>query len=117
MVSWSRELGLATPHLGVHTRPGDDALEVTLGTDRQLVGITLAPKRSSWSLRRSRVRADLVHLVDEADAGPRRTCGPAARLLGLRLDTLLAVKTATGTSSTRRLRSTSTVSRTCRGCR
>ncbi len=41
------ELGLATPHLGVHLDQVDDALELALRADRQLDGMTFAPRRSS----------------------------------------------------------------------
>jgi len=94
----------------------DDALEVTLERSAAGFGITLAPKRSSMVFtEKVEVRADLVHLVDEADAGHVVLVGLPPDLLGLRLDTLLAVETATAPSSTRRLRSTSTVKSTCPG--
>ena len=91
------ELGLAAPHLGVHLDQVDDALEVTLRADRQLdrndVGAEALFHRAH---REVEVGADLVHLVDEADARHVVLVGLAPNLLGLRLDAFLAVEHGNG---------------------
>ncbi len=92
------QLGLAAPHLGVHLDQVDDALEVTLGADGQLDRNHVGAQAVFHGLHREvEVRADLVHLVDEADAGDVVLVGLAPDLLGLRLDTLLAVEHGNGT--------------------
>ena len=92
------ELGLAAPHLGVHLDQVDDALEVALGADRQLDRDDVGAEAIFHGLHGEvEVRADLVHLVDEADAGDVVLVGLAPDLLGLRLDTLLAVEHGNGT--------------------
>ena len=92
------ELGLAAPDLGVHLDQVDDALEFALRADRQLDRDDV---RAKALLHRAHgeveVRADLVHLVDEADARYVVLVGLAPDLLGLRLDTLLAVEHGNGT--------------------
>ena len=87
------ELGFGAPHLGVHLHQVDDAGEVALRADRQLdrnhVG---AEALFHGAHREVEVGAQLVHLVDEADAGDVVLVGLAPHLLGLRLDTLFAVE-------------------------
>ena len=87
------ELGLAAPDLGLHLDQVDDALEVAFGADRQLdrdhVG---AEALLHGAHREVEVRADLVHLVDEADARHVVLVGLPPDLLGLRLHALLAVE-------------------------
>jgi pyrrolidone-carboxylate peptidase len=58
--------------------------------------MTLAPRRSSIVDREVEVRADLVHLVDEADARDVVLVGLAPDRLGLGLDALLAVEDGDG---------------------
>ena len=91
------ELGLAAPDLGLHLDQVDDALEATLGTDgqldRQRAGAEALLDGAHGEVE---VRADLVHLVDEADARHVVLVGLTPHLLGLRLDTLLAVEDGDG---------------------
>ena len=61
------------------------------------------------------VGADLVHLVDEADARDVVLVGLAPDLLGLRLDAFLAVEHGNGTVEHAQARSTSTVKSTWPG--
>ena len=87
------ELGLAGPHLGVHLDQVDDALERILGADRQLDDQGLGAETILDGLHGEvEVRADLVHLVDEADARNVVLVGLPPHLLGLRLDAFLAVE-------------------------
>ena len=87
------ELGLAPPDLGLHLDQVDDALEAALRTDRELdrddVGAQALLHRPH---REVEVRADLVHLVDEADAGNVVLVGLTPDLLGLWFDTFLTVE-------------------------
>ena len=92
------ELGLAPPHLGVHLDQVDDAFEVTLGADGQLDRNDVGAEPLFHGLHREvEVGADLVHLVDEADPRDVVFVGLPPYLLGLRLDTLLAVEDGYGT--------------------
>ena len=92
------EFRLAAPHLGVHLDEIDDAFEVALGTDRQLDRNHPGAEAFLHGAHREvEVRADLVHLVDEADAGHVVFIGLAPNLLGLRLNALLAVEHGNGT--------------------
>ena len=62
------------------------------------IGMTFAPRRSSIVLHGEvEVGADLVHLVDEADARDLVLVGLPPDLLGLGLDALLAVEHGNGT--------------------
>jgi len=63
------------------------------------------------------IGADPVHLVDEADARHTVICSLTPYRLGLRLDPGNRVEHGDSASRTRRLRSTSIVKSTCRGCR
>ena len=92
------ELGLAAPHLGFHFDQVDDALEVSLRTDRQLDrNHPGAEALLHGPHREVEVRADLVHLVDEADPRHVVLIGLSPDLLGLGLDALLAVEDGDGT--------------------
>ena len=91
------ELGLAAPHLGLHLDQVDDTLEATLGTDRQLDRDHVGAEAFLHGPHREiEVRADLVHLVDETDAGHVVLVGLSPHLLGLGLDALLAVEDGDG---------------------
>ena len=91
------ELRLAPPYLGIHLDQVDDAFEVALGADGQLDRDDVGAEAVFHRLYREvEVRADLVHLVDEADAGDVVLVGLPPNLLGLRLDTFLAVEHRNG---------------------
>ena len=91
------ELLGAVPHVGLHLDQVDDAGEVVLGADRQL-----HHDRSGAQLLLDgvdgvvEVRAQLVHLVDEADARNAVLIGLTPHGLGLRLHALLAVEHGDG---------------------
>ena len=90
-------LGLAAPHLGIHLDQVDDALEVVLGTDRQLDDQGLGAEAVFDGLHGEvEVRAQLVHLVDEADPRHVVLVGLTPHLLGLGLDALFAVEHRNG---------------------
>ncbi|APA94092.1 hypothetical protein NS506_00001 [Nocardia seriolae] len=87
------ELGLALPDLGVHLDQVDDALELVLGADRQLDDQRLRAQAVDDGLDGEvEVGAQLVHLVDEADARDVVLVGLAPDLLGLGLDAFLAIE-------------------------
>ena len=92
------ELGLAAPHHGVHLDQVDDAHEVALRADRQLDRDGVRAEAVLHGLHGEvEVGAELVHLVDEADARHVVLVGLAPDRLGLRLDALLAVEHGNGT--------------------
>ena len=92
------ELGLAPPHLGLHLDQVDNAFEVALGADGQLDRNDVGAQPVFHGLDREvEVGADLVHLVDETDARDVVLVGLPPNLLGLRLDTFLAVEHRDGT--------------------
>ena len=75
----------------------DDADEVGLGADRQLDDQRSRPEAVDDRLHGEvEVGAELVHLVDEADARHVVLVGLAPDGLGLRLDALLAVEDRDG---------------------
>ena len=91
------ELLGAVPHVGLHLDQVDDAGEVVLGTDRQL-----HHNRSGAQLLLDgvdgvvEVRAQLVHLVDEADTRNAVLISLTPHGLGLRLHAFLAVEHGDG---------------------
>ena len=86
-------LGVAGPDEGLHLDEVDDADEVVLGTDRQLHDERLRTEAVLDRLDGEvEVRAQLVHLVDEGDAGDVVLVRLAPHGLGLGLDALLAVE-------------------------
>src|SRR6476661_1381776 len=86
-------LGVAGPHEGTHVDEVDDTEEVVLGTDRELHDERLRAEAVLDRLHREvEVGAELVHLVDEADARHVVLVGLAPHRLGLGLDALLAVE-------------------------
>ena len=91
------ELLGAVPHVGLHLNQVDNAGEVVLGTDRQL-----HHDRSSAQLLLDgvdgvvEVRAELVHLVDEADTRNAVLVSLTPHGLGLRLHAFLAVEHGNG---------------------
>ena len=91
-------LGVAGPDERAHLDEVDDADEVVLGTDRQLqhegLGAEAVHDRVDGEVE---VGAQLVHLVDEADAGHVVLVGLTPHRLGLGLDALLAVEDGDGT--------------------
>ncbi len=92
------ELGLPAPDLGLHLDQVDDALEVALGADRQLDRNDVGAEALLHGPHREvEVGADLVHLVDEADARHVVLVGLTPDLLGLRLNAFLAVEDRHGT--------------------
>ncbi len=71
----------------------DDAVEVVLGTDRQLQDERLGTETLlDGAHGEEEVRTELVHLVDEADTRHVVFLGLSPDLLGLRLDAFLAVE-------------------------
>ena len=91
-------LGVAGPHEGTHVDEVDDTEEVVLGTDRQLHDERLRAEAVLDRLHGEvEVRAELVHLVDEADARHVVLVGLTPHRLGLGLDALLAVEHGDGT--------------------
>ncbi len=81
------------PGQRAHVDQVDDPDEVGLGTDRQLDDQRLGPEAVDDRLDREvEVGAQLVHLVDEADARDVVLVGLTPDRLRLRLDTLLAVE-------------------------
>lgn len=87
------EGGLAAPHLGLHLDQVDDADEVVLGTDRQLDHQRLGTEALlDGAHGEVEVRAELVHLVDEADTRHVVLVGLPPHLLGLRLHAFFAVE-------------------------
>ena len=86
-------LGVARPDQRAHLDQVDDADEVVLDADRQLqherLGLELVDDRVD---REVEVGAELVHLVDEADARDVVLVGLTPDGLGLGLDALLAVE-------------------------
>ena len=88
---------LVLPDDRLHAQKVDDALEVRLGTDRQLdADRTAADLGVDLFDATGKVGADLVHLVDEHDARHVVFVGLTPDGLGLRLDALVAVKHAYG---------------------
>ncbi len=89
---------LVLPDDGLHADEIDDALEVGFGADRQLnADGPAADARLDVVDAFEEVGADLVHLVDEDDAGHVVLVGLAPDRLGLRLDALVAVEHANRT--------------------
>ena len=90
-------LGVARPDQRAHLDEVDDADEVVLDADRQLdderLGLELVDDRVD---REVEVGAELVHLVDEADARDVVLVGLTPDGLGLGLDALLAVEDGDG---------------------
>ena len=93
LVGLAHCLGLAAPDQRAHLDQVDDADEVALGADRQLddqrLGAEAVDDRVDGEVE---VGAELVHLVDEADARDVVLVGLAPHRLGLGLDALLAVE-------------------------
>ena len=90
-------LGVAGPDQGAHVDQVDDTDEVVLGTDRQLEHEGLRAEAVLDGVDGEvEVRAELVHLVDEADARDVVLVGLAPHGLGLGLDALLAVEDGDG---------------------
>ena len=90
-------LGVAAPRERLHLDEVDDALEVVLGTDRELDDQRLRLEAVDDGVDGEvEVRAELVHLVDEADARDVVLVRLAPHRLGLGLDTLLAVEHGNG---------------------
>ena len=90
-------LGVAAPHEGPHLDQVDDADEVALGADRQLEHERLRAEALDDRVDGEvEVGAELVHLVDEADARHVVLVGLAPDRLGLGLDALLAVEDGDG---------------------
>src|SRR5690606_10113678 len=91
------ELGLAVPHQSLLLDEVDDADEVVLGTDRQLDDQRLRLEAVDDGVDGEvEVRAELVHLVDEADARDVVLVRLAPHRLRLRLHALLAVEDGDG---------------------
>ena len=91
------QLRLAAPHLRVHLDQVDDALEVAFGAHGKLDWDGVRAQALLHGLHGEvEVGADLVHLVDEADPRDVVFVGLPPHLLGLRLDTLLAVEDGHG---------------------
>ncbi len=89
--------GDAAPGERLHLDEVDDTFEVVLGTDRNLQDQWLGAETVDDGLHgEEEVRAHLVHLVDEADAGDVVLGSLAPDLLGLGLDALLAVEHGNG---------------------
>ena len=90
-------LGVARPDQRAHLDEVDDADEVVLDADGQLdderLGLELVDDRVD---REVEVGAELVHLVDEADARDVVLVGLTPDGLGLGLDALLAVEDGDG---------------------
>ena len=90
-------LGVAAPGQRAHLDQVDDALEVVLRADRQLddqrLGAEALDDRVDGEVE---VGAELVHLVDEADAGDVVLVGLTPYGLGLGLNALLAVEHGDG---------------------
>ena len=90
--------GLAAPDEGTHGDQVDDADEVVLGADGQLddqrLGLEAVHDGVDGEVE---VRAELVHLVDEADARDVVLVGLTPDGLRLGLDALLAVEDGDGT--------------------
>ncbi len=81
------------PDHAFHANQIDDALEILLGTDRELDGDGLGAKPGLDVLHRlEEVGADLVHLVGEDDARHFVFIALTPDRLGLRLDALIAVE-------------------------
>src|SRR5699024_1344349 len=90
--------GLPPPVVRLHLQQVDHAVELVLGADGQLQDQRLGAEPVDDGLDGEvEVRAQLVHLVDEADAGDVVLLGLPPDLLGLRLDALLAVEDGDGT--------------------
>ncbi len=91
-------LGVASPGQRTHLDQVDDTLEAVLEPDRQLDDQRLRAEALDDGVDRVvEVGAQLVHLVDEADARHVVLVGLAPDRLGLRLDALLAVEHGDGT--------------------
>jgi hypothetical protein len=86
-------LGVARPDEGLHGEQVDHAGELGLGADRQLHDQRLRAEAVDDGVDGEvEVGAQLVHLVDEADAGDVVLVGLAPDRLRLGLDALLAVE-------------------------
>jgi hypothetical protein len=111
-------LDLTTPGERAHLDEVDDTDEVVLGADRKLYhqrrGAQALDDRLDGEVE---VRAELVHLVDEADAGTSYLSAWRHTVSDCGSTPSLPSKTATAPSRTRRERSTSTVKSTWPGCR
>src|SRR5690606_17419709 len=91
-------LRLTTPGEGLHADQIDNTLEVALSADRQLDDERpRAETLLDGADRVVEVGAELVHLVDEADTRNLVLVRLPPNLLGLRLDTFLAVEDGDGT--------------------
>ncbi len=88
---------LVLPNDSLHANEVDDALEIGFGADRQLNADGTATDAGLDVVDAFvEVGADLIHLVDEDDAGHVVLVGLAPDRLGLRLDALVAVEHADG---------------------
>ena len=86
-------LGVAGPDQCTHVEQVDDADEVVLGADRQLHDQRLGTEAADDGVDGEvEVSAELVHLVDEADARNVVLVSLAPNSLGLRLHAFLAVE-------------------------
>ena len=86
---------LVFPHHALHADEVDDTLELLLGSDRKLDRHRLGSEAVDDVLEAlEEVRAHLVHLVAEDDAGDLVLVALPPDRLGLRLDPLIAVKHA-----------------------
>src|SRR5690625_3722773 len=98
------------PLVGLHLDQVDDPAEVILRADRNLHDQRLGTEAlDDGADGEEEVGAELVHLVDEADARDLVLVGLPPDGLRLGLDPSLPSNTATAPSSTRSERSTSTV--------
>ena len=87
------ELGLPAPDLGPHLDQVDDTLEAAFGADRQLDRNDVGAEALLHGAHREvEVGADLVHLIDEADARHVVLVGLAPDLFGLRLNALFPIE-------------------------
>src|SRR5690606_12101841 len=85
--------GVRTPDVSLHPDEVDDTLEVGFGANRKLDSQRVGAKTLADHVDAAlEVRADLVHLVDEADPRHVVPVGLAPHLLRLGLDTFLAVE-------------------------
>ena len=84
---------LARPHEGLHGEQVDNAVEGVFSADGELQNQRLGAEAIFNGLNRVvEVRAHLVHLVDEADAGDVVLGSLTPHLFGLRLDAFLTVE-------------------------
>ena len=91
------DVDLAAPGDGVHVDQVNDAVEVIFSTDGELHDQRLCVQAVDDGVDGViEVRAQLVHLVDEANAWDVVLRGLTPHLLGLRLDTFLTVEHGDG---------------------